>query len=173
MQASADAGPLIWHAKTNTLHLLRHYYPEIITPEAVYTETVTHGLENNHPDAQQINQAVAEKWITVHTPNPTTISHIKTTEQQHMINLGTGERQAIALALEHQAVFLTDDEDAYRVAKIHGLDPKGVLYILLRGVKDHQITKTTAKEKLGKMIMEGFWLTPSVIHRFHETIDRL
>lgn len=173
MSASIDAGPLIWLAKCGVLNLLKNYYPMIAIPEAVYTETVTRGLEKDHSDAQIIKEAVEEKWIRVQTPSNESILRVKTAEKQYGLDLGLGEREAIALAIENKIAFLTDDEDAHRLGKALGLEPRGTLYILLRSATDGQLDKTQAKEKLGEMLENGFWLSPMIIQSFHEALDRI
>ena len=173
MAASIDAGPLIWLAKYGILHLLKNYYPEIVIPEAVYNETVTRGLEKKHSDAQIIKEAVEEKWIKVHTPSLESTHRVKTAEKQCGLELGAGEREAIALAIENKMAFLTDDEDAHRLGKALGLEPRGTLYILLRSATDGRLDKTQEKEKLGVMLENGFWLSPMIIQSFHEALDRI
>jgi predicted nucleic acid-binding protein len=173
MSASIDAGPLIWLAKCGILTLLKNYYPTIIISEAVYKETPTQGLEKGLDDAKVINTAVEEKWITVHTVSSESLQLVNTSEKQIGITLGLGEREAIALAIEKKVPFLTDDEDAHRLGKALGLDPKGVLYVLLRGVRDGFIDKTLAKETLGEMLENGFWLSPLIIQGFYEALDAI
>ncbi|MBS7278451.1 MAG: DUF3368 domain-containing protein [Candidatus Freyarchaeota archaeon] len=88
--------------------------------------------------------------------------------------LGLGEREALSLALEENTpILLTNDEDAYLVGKILGLDPKGVIYVLLKGVKQNHLTKKKAKKALNQMLQEGFWLSPIIVHKFYETLDLL
>ena len=95
-------------------------------------------------------------------------------EKRLDIELGSGEREAIALALENKiSTFLTNDEDAYHIGRILGLEPKGVLYLLLKGVKEQHHNKEKAKKSLRKMLEEGFWLSPTIIHKFHEALAKL
>ena len=90
-------------------------------------------------------------------------------ERRLDIELGSGEREAIALALEKKiSTFLTNDEDAYHIGKILGLEPRGVLYLLLKGVKEQHHNKK--KESLREMLEESFWLSPTIIHKFHESL---
>jgi predicted nucleic acid-binding protein len=173
MSASIDAGPLIWLAKCGVLTLLKNYYQTIAIPEAIYKETVTRGLEKGHDDAKVINEAVEEEWITVHTVRHESIQRVNNIEKQMDITLGMGEREAIALALEKKIPFLTDDEDAHRLGKALGLDPKGVLYVLMRSVRDGFIDKIHAKEKLGEMLENGFWLSPLIIQGFYQALDAI
>lgn len=174
MPASSDAGPLIWLGKCAILHLLKKLYSEIVIPEAVYEEAVTRGLEKGYEDAQVIKKAVEEGWIRVYKPKKQFTDKVEDRENKLGIELGEGEREAIALALEKGiSLFLTNDEDAYQIGKTLGLEPKGVLYVLLKGVKERHRNKKQAKESLRKMLEEGFWLSPTIIHSFHEALDRL
>ena len=174
MAASSDAGPLIWLAKCDILHLLRKLYPEILIPEAVHEEAVSRGLEKGFEDAKIIKKALEEGWIRVYKTSTQFTDKVEAVEKRLDIELGSGEREAIALALENKiSTFLTNDEDAYQTGKILGLEPKGVLYLLLKGVKEGHHNKEHAKKSLRKMLEEGFWLSPTIIHKFHEALAKL
>jgi len=174
LAASSDAGPLIWLGKCDTLNLLKKSYSEIVIPEAVYEEAVTRGVEKGYADAQVIKKAVEEGWIRVFKPRRQFIDRVEDRENKLGIELGKGEREAIALALEKGiSLFLTNDEDAYQIGKSLGLEPNGVLYVLLKAVKKRHLSNKQAKESLGQMLEGGFWLSPKIIHIFYEALDRL
>lgn len=174
MAAASDAGPLIWLAKCDILHLLEKLYSETIIPEAIYQEAVTRGLEQGYEDAQVTKKAIEEGWIRVCKSKEQFTDKVEDREDKLGFELGEGEREAIALALEKEiSLFLTNDEDAYQIGKTLGLDPKGVLYVLLKSIKERHLNVKQAKESLRKMLEEGFWLSPPIIHGFHEALDRL
>jgi len=174
LAASSDAGPLIWLGKCDILHLLKKLYSQIVIPEAVYEEAVVRGLEKGYEDAKVTKKAVEEGWIRIYKSSRQFTDKVEDMEARLGIELGKGEREAIALALEKEtSVFLTNDEDAYHVGTNLDLKPKGVLYVLLRSVKEGYLNKRQAKESLGHMLEEGFWLSPTIIHNFHEALDRL
>jgi len=174
LAASSDAGPLIWLAKCDILHLLEKLYPEILIPEAVHEEVVERGLEKGYEDAKIIKKALEEEWIRVYKTSTQFTDKVETVEKRLDIELGSGEREAIALALEKKiSTFLTNDEDAYHIGKVLGLEPRGVLYLLLNGVKEGHHNKEKAKESLREMLEEGFWLSPTIIHKFHEELARI
>ena len=174
MAASSDAGPLIWLAKCDILHLLEKLYPEILIPEAVHEEAVERGLEKGYEDAKIIKKALEEEWIRVYKTSTQFTDKVETVEKRLDIELGSGEREAIALALEKKiSTFLTNDEDAYHIGKVLGLEPRGVLYLLLNGVKEGHHNKEKAKESLREMLEEGFWLSPTIIHKLHEELARI
>ena len=174
MAASSDAGPLIWLAKRNILHLLRKLHSEILIPEAIHDEAISRGLEKGFEDAKIIEKALEEEWIKIHTTSTQFTDKVEAVEKRLDIELGSGEREAIALALEKKIpTFLTNDEDAYHIGKILGLEPKGILHLLLKGVKERHHNKEKVKESLRKMLEEGFWLSPTIIHKFHEALAKL
>jgi predicted nucleic acid-binding protein len=174
LAASSDAGPLIWLAKCDILHLLRKLYPEILIPEAVHEVAVERGLEKGFEDAKIIKKALEEGWIRVYKTSTQFTDKVEAVEKRLDIELGSGEREAIALALENKiSTFLTNDEDAYHTGKVLGLEPRGVLYLLLKGVKEGHHNKEHAKKSLRKMLEEGFWLSPTIIHKFHEALARI
>lgn len=174
MPASSDAGPLIWLGKCGILHLLKRLYSEIAIPETVHEEAVTRGLEKGYEDAQVTKKAEEEGWIRVHKPKEQFTDKVEDREYKLGIELGEGEREAIALALEKGiSLFLTNDEDAYQTGKSLGLEPKGVLYVLLEAVRERHLSNKRAKESLSKMLEEGLWLSPTIVHLFHEALDRL
>ncbi len=174
MAASSNAGPLIWLAKNNILPILRKMYSHIIVPEAVYEEAVTRGLEGGFKDAQVIRAAVEEGWIEVCKTDGQLVNRVLSVEKRLGVELGEGERGVIALALEKGSpIFLTNDEDAHQVGATMGLEPKGVLYMLLRSVKEGYLDGKRVREVLKKMLEEGFWLTPTTVHNFYETLNRL
>jgi predicted nucleic acid-binding protein len=174
LSASSDAGPLIWLAGCGNLHLLEKLYSGIVIPEAVYEEVVTRGIEEGYEDARIIKKAVEEGWIRVLEPGGRLMDEVKAGESRLGVELGEGEREAMALALvEGARIFLTDDEDAHRTGKSLGLESKGVLYVLLMSVRDGLLDKKQARVALGKMLGGGFWLSPRIIHSFHEALDKL
>jgi len=119
-------------------------------------------------------RALEEEWIIVYTTSTQFTDKVEAVERRLDIELGSGEREAIALALEKKiSTFLTNDEDAYHIGKILGLEPRGVLYLLLKGVKEQHHNKEKAKESLREMLEESFWLSPTIIHKFHEALARL
>jgi len=174
LAASSDAGPLIWLAKNSVLSILRKMYSHIVVPEAVYEEAVTRGLEGGFTDAQVVREAVEEGWIEVCKTDEQFLNRVLNVEKRLGVELGEGERGAIALALEKGTpIFLTNDEDAHQVGATMGLESKGVLYLLLRSVKEGYLDGKRVREVLKKMLEEGFWLSPTIINNFYEALNKL
>jgi predicted nucleic acid-binding protein len=172
MTAISNAGSLIWLAKYNRLHFLRNLYQKIEMPEAVYREAVAVGLEKGYRDAQTIQNAIKEGWIKVRKVKA--VDPVRKVEEKLRVELGEGERETIALTLETEVkTFLTNDENAYIIGKNLNLKPRGILYVLLRKVKEKSISKKEAEELIKRMLQDGFWLTPTIIQKFYEALEKL
>lgn len=174
MSASSNTGPLIWLGKCKALELLKRLFSKLMISEAVYEEAVLRGLEKGFDDAGVIAKAIEEGWIEICRVSNQFTERVKAEESKLNIELGKGERETIALALEKGiSVLLTDDEDAYQVGKSLRIDPRGTLYVLLEAVRKGQLNKKQAKEHLSQMLEEGFWLSPTIVHTFHERLDNI
>ena len=131
MRAVSNTSPLFNLAAIDQLHLLRQSFDEILIPEAVL-----HELEpvREHPGVQAVHQAIAQRWIAVRTVSDR--GRIQTLEQ----DLGRGEAEAIALALELGLPrILIDEREGSRMAEQCGLEPLGALGVLLRAKREGQL----------------------------------
>ena len=101
MRFVADSGPIISFARADRLALVRQIVRELWIPAAVYHEVVTLGA--GMPGAAEVSR---EDWIKRRalTSSPATL-HVPGA-------LGDGEREAIALAHELDAILIVDDGDA-------------------------------------------------------------
>jgi uncharacterized protein len=128
MRAVSDTSPLFNLAAIDQLHLLRQTFDEIFIPDAVVQE-----LEpvREHPGVRAIHQAISARWIVVRAVRDR--GKIQTLEQ----DLGRGEAEAIALALELGLPrILIDEREGSRKAEQLGLEPLGVLGVLLRAKRE-------------------------------------
>lgn len=174
MPATSDSGPLIWLAKCDIIHLLRKHYGEIVIPDAVYREAVKERLRRGFQDAERIQEEVNRGWIKIESPDEKSLEEVKRLEGFIGVELGAGERDGIALTVHSgHDLFLTNDESAYQAAKALDLNVKGVLYILLLSVKRGYLCREESVEALEKMLEEGLWLAPEIVHKFHGTLNKL
>ena len=114
----SDAGPLIALAKVDSLFIQRDLFSRLRIPEAVWLEC----REKAGEDSRRIEQAANDGWLDVvsvaaRRPLPP--------------SLGSGEGEAIQLALEtEQALLIMDDRVARREAMRQGLDYIGTARML-------------------------------------------
>jgi len=104
----SNASPLINLARLGKLELLRQLYGELMIPEAVWREVVVEG--RGQPGAEEVEAAT---WIKRQAVRNTQL--VRALEQ----NLGSGEAEAIALALETGAELLLIDERLGRETADH------------------------------------------------------
>jgi predicted nucleic acid-binding protein len=144
----SDASPLISLAKLGHLDWLRVIYGKIVVPPAVWSEVAVD--ENKFPDARAIRRALAEGWAEV-TPPTKAIPRAA-------LDLGRGEREAIALAEELSAVLIIDELAGRQVAQKLGLIVTGTAGVLLTA-KLRGLTKSL-KGELERLEKETtFWLS--------------
>jgi predicted nucleic acid-binding protein len=117
----ADSSVMISLSNIGLLDLLRQRFPDgIMVPPAVWHEVVDLGRGRPGSDAVR-----ATTWIQVVEPaNETLIRDLKA-------GLDPGEAEAIALALEQQALLLLDEREGRRRATHLGLSVLGTIGILI------------------------------------------
>jgi predicted nucleic acid-binding protein len=148
MTVVTDSGPLIVLAKTSHLHLLPILYSEVIMPPAVYHEVVIVGQTRGYSDADAIQAFFDSRgWQPSEPPR-------MPPELTGEARLGKGEREAIALAQQHQSPLLVDEVYARSVAARMGIETIGSLGILVEAYRKGH-------------------LTPEVLGELLQTIDRL
>lgn len=98
----ADSGPLITFARGGLLSLLAEVAGQILIPPAVRAEVMA-----REPGATELARAA---WLRVQQPlDPARVEHLG-------LRLDPGESEAIALALEQDAILLVDERRARAAA---------------------------------------------------------
>lgn len=120
-----NTSPIQYLYQTNTLNLLFNLYGEIILPQSVVNE-LTDGL-----------------YLGVALPNLNSLSwiNIKKAQSSNILplvtDLGAGEREALALAIEiNDSLLVLDDNLARRYARLLGLSFTGTLGVLLKAKQE-------------------------------------
>lgn len=75
--------------------------------------------------------------------------------------LGPGERQAIALACEQDALLLMDDRQGRIAARRLGLTVSGVVGVLIQAKAAGLIS--SVREVLEEIRLQGYWLSGAVL----------
>lgn len=137
----SNATALVLFTRIGRLSLLHEVLGELVIPQAVADELAVPGK----PGAVEVQAA---SWIRV----------VAVRDRDRVgrlpAHLGRGEREAIVLAGEQGATFLSDDGPARRVAREQGLAVTGSLAVLLRA-KDRGLIPSV-KELLDEMIRQDF-----------------
>ena len=130
-------------------------FGEVLIPEAVQNELKT---ETDFPGATNIRQALKKGWLII---QPVQNTHLA---QALAMELDYGEAEAIALELETKSrIILLDEHDGRSRARAMGLQPIGVLGILLRAKKNGEIDSLkTAIVSLQSEV--GFFIAEDLVH---------
>lgn len=135
MRAVSNTSPLSNLALVGHLHLLAQQFEEICIPDAVVTELqAVKGWQG----IDAIDSALEAGWIC-----PKSVRD-RNLVRSLVLDLDLGEAEAIALALqEGYSRVLIDESDGRRIARQVGLEPVGVLGVLLRAKKDGTLPSVT------------------------------
>lgn len=112
MSAVCNTNPLILLAKIHRLDLLPQLYDEVLIPAAVLEElAVRRGQE-----VRQVRALLRRRQLQVRTVTKRMLKGIPA-------EMGAGERESLALALESEAdLVILDDRQGRRIAREKGLD---------------------------------------------------
>ena len=135
MLVVSDATPLNILIRIKFTHILPRLYNTIIIPRAVEREL------SDVRTPRVIQEWLAKRPVWLQTRHPKTVLHFRA--------LGPGEREAISLAQELGAdLFLADDKQARRAARLLGLNVTGTLGILGEASRRRLIDLPSALERL-------------------------
>lgn len=154
MLVVSNTSPIMNLAIVDLLSLLRQQFSEVIVPAAVIEEL---RLDADYPGTDKIRQAVSEGWLLQ-----------KSVENQQLVlalkrELDNGEAEAIALALQLKAdLLLMDERDGRSVAKSMGINPIGILGVLIQAKQGGTIK--SVQEVLIRLRSEaGFYIADDLM----------
>ena len=170
MPAVSNTSPLIWLSKIGKIRLLKEIFGEIIVPEEVYKEAVENGLAEGFSDALAIKECFEEGWIKTSklTAEELALCH-KILEQTSEIH--SGEVQAIILARRMKALLLMDESSGRAFAQIWGIDVRGVLYVIVRSLREKKLNRKEAKETVYALVSKGFRVEPNLLARILRALE--
>jgi len=153
LRAVCNTSPLILLAKIHRLALLKRLYDEVIVPQAVLKEL-------------EARPATEEKGVRALLQGRKL--HLKRASKRALrevpAELGRGEREAIALALESKAdLVILDDRQGRRVARAKGLAVTGTLGLLIEAREKGLIP--SVRRELDRLIEAGIWIDEAFYHR--------
>ena len=115
-----DTSPLQYLHQLRHLDILRSLASRVVVPPAVANE-----LQEGLQQGIDLPEVASFEWLTIRRPSSAPVLPLVT-------DLGAGESEVLALALETQApVVVLDDRVARNVARVLGLNITGTLGLLL------------------------------------------
>lgn len=155
MEAVAESSTIILLAKINRLNLLDVF--DVCIPEKVNEEVLR-------------TSDTAEKYMIESFLD----ANVKVvTVKGGFFGLGPGENQAIQLAVEKNAWFLSDDAKVRRAARIMGITTLGVLGVILIHVKEKTLSKKEAKSAVDDLLSNGAYLSTGVYAKFLDELNQV
>lgn len=150
--AVSDTGPLIHLAEIDSLELLSAF-DRLYVPEPVYRELERGGVPDGLP-VLSFERVVPEELLP------------QTDE------LDAGERAALAVAKEHDAILLTDDLAARESASERGIDVHGSLGVIARAHAEGLVDRDDAASLMRALQREtSLFVTDTIIERGIRLLD--
>jgi len=164
----SNSSPLIYLAKIGRLNLIKKVYGQVWIPEAVFHEAIIQGKTLKITDASIIEEAVG-KWIFKERIKTETNSKYAFLDENDRI--GQGEKQALKLCKQlNAAIFIVDDKEARRVARILKIKPIGTCGILVQACREGLMSTNEAEQMLDDLVKAKFRIDPTV---YRSVIRRL
>ncbi len=153
MRAVSNTSHILNLALIKQLSLLHTQFEVVYIPQAVVTELQ---LESDVSGNEDIRQAITEGWICIQSIEDTNLVRAL------LLDLDFGESEAIALALQENITkILVNERDGREKAKAMGLEPVGIIGLLLKAKSAGSISK------IGPYLQQlqqdaGFWIAPEL-----------
>jgi len=161
MSTISDSSPLILLSKLKRIEFLKELYEEVWIPDDVYEEVVVKGKEEGYSDAYEVERNIQE-FIRVKELDE---EHSERAEEIKS-GLGSGESEALMLALQEEAeMLLADDMEVRKMAKSKGITCRSTLGILLEALKEDIITLETYEECI-EDLSNFSWISPEVVSKY-------
>ncbi len=153
MRVVCNTSPLILLAKIGRLDLLAQLYEEVIIPASVMDEV---GAKPGKK-VEEIRALLQNQKLQLRNA-------MKQTLEELPEDLGVGEQEAIALALETKAdLVILDDKQGRRIARERGLSVTGTVGVLVEA-RDRKVIPSVRQE-LDRLIEAGMWIDEVFYHR--------
>lgn len=153
MRVVCNTSPQILLAKIGRLGLLSQLYEEVVIPASVLREIEAKPGE----ERRQIRAFVRSQRFRLGRATKQALKGVPA-------DLGAGEREAIALAVETGAdLVVLDDQLGRHVAREKGLSVTGTIGILLEAWERSMIS--SVRRELDRLIEAGMWMDEVFYHR--------
>jgi predicted nucleic acid-binding protein len=147
----SDTGPLVALAKVNQLALLEAMFHEVHIPAAVHHEL----LAKPGPESARLESAL-EGFLKL-VPSPTLPAAV----EMATARLHPGEREALALAYQQDALLLIDDHLGRTAARLLGLKVTGVIGVFVQAKQARLLPSVSPL--LTEMRQRGYWLSDEIL----------
>jgi predicted nucleic acid-binding protein len=159
LKVVCDTSPLILLAKIDRLDLLFRLYDDVVVPVSVLDEVTMRPSE----ETRAIESLVENQALQIRRGSPEVLESLS-------VDLGAGEREAIALAIETGAdMVVLDDREGRRVARERELAVTGTIGILIEARARDMIS--SVRSELDRLVEAGMWIDEVFYHRILQEFD--
>ncbi len=150
--AISNTSPLLYLYRIGKIDFLPRLFEQVFTVPAVVDE-----LRQGKAKGYDVPMVEHYEWLQVVLPTQVPSEWLAS-------DLGRGELETIALALEHRGkVVILDDALARRIAKAAGLEVWGTLRVLLEAKKQEMIPQMASM--VDELKQSGMWISDDVRQR--------
>ena len=159
MRVICDASPLILLAKVGRLDLLFQLYGQVVIPVSVLYEI----RARSSGETAAIESLIENQTLEVQRGSQEALEGVPA-------DLGAGEREAIALAIETEAdMIVLDDQQGRDVARERDLAVAGTIGVLIEARGRDMIP--SVRQELDRLIEAGMWIDEVFYHRILQELD--
>jgi predicted nucleic acid-binding protein len=139
-------------------------FPSITIPDAVRYETIERGKMDGYSDALALERLETKGWIkTVKLSSP----EARRVAEELGKEIGKGEAEAIALALEKKERLLIDDKKGRQAASLYGIETTTTLGVMFELFINAVLTKEEYRKNVKNYGSQG-WIAGDIIQEFLE-----
>lgn len=159
MKVVCNTSPAILLAKIDRLDLLAGLYDQIIIPASVLDEIEA----KSSKETKRITALVNNQTFEVQRASRKILEGLQA-------DLGIGEREAIALAIETEAdLVVLDDQQGRRIAREREVSVTGTVGVLIEARERGMIP--SVRRELDRLIEAGMWIDEVFYHRVLQEFD--
>ncbi|WP_313692505.1 DUF3368 domain-containing protein [Halorarum halobium] len=164
-----DATPLIHLASVERLDTIEHLDEHCVTPEPVYSEVVTTGIDRGHPDARRVERCVENGVLeVVSTPETSLGSRLRDNP-----NLSDADAAVLSCAADRDGTAVVDEAYGRDVATTEGVPTRGTAFLVLSVTKRGVLAPEEARATIDGMIEEGWYCAPDLYAKLLGKLDSI
>jgi uncharacterized protein len=160
----SNSSPLIHLSRLGKMGYMTQAFASMTIPKAVRFETIDRGKSEGYSDTAMLERLETEGWLkTVKLSNLKSIKIAESLKKE----IGKGEAEAIALALEKKERLLIDDQKGRLVAVVYGVETITTLGIMFELLAKGILNKGDYRRNVKNYGSQG-WISAEVMQEFLE-----
>jgi predicted nucleic acid-binding protein len=164
----SNSSPLIHMSRLGKLGYAREVFQSIMIPPAVRSETIDAGRRDGYGDAILLERLSEDGWLR--TTELSAASKNLAAELSAVV--GTGEAEAIALAVERSERLFIDDLKGRRTAAFYKIETTTTLGLIFELLIHGVLTKTDYRQNVKNYGSQG-WISGDILQEFLERGDEV